>query len=90
MEQVTSALPLLSKIFRFYRDGFRGMILGRTLWRIIAIKLFIMFCILKIFFFQGFLKTNFNTDNERAAYVIDQMTQSVSHNKLQKEVGKND
>ena len=90
MEQLLSDLPLHTRIYRLYRDGFRGMILGRTLWKLIAIKLFIMFCVLKIFFFQGFLETNFNTDNERAAYVLDQITQSVSSNNMQKEIKKND
>ena len=32
------------------------MTLGRTLWAIILIKLFIMFFILKLFFFPSFLK----------------------------------
>ena len=32
------------------------MKLGRTLWTIILIKLFIMFAILKVFFFPNFLK----------------------------------
>lgn len=37
-------------IYRFYYDGFREMTLGRTLWAIILIKLFVMFFILKLFF----------------------------------------
>lgn len=47
---------LLKKIVLFYYDGFRGMTLGRTLWAIILIKLFVMFFILKLFFFPSFLK----------------------------------
>ena len=43
---------LLTRIWIFYRDGFREMTLGRTLWTIILIKLFIMFFILNLFFFQ--------------------------------------
>ena len=31
---------LLTRIWIFYRDGFREMTLGRTLWTIILIKLF--------------------------------------------------
>lgn len=38
------------RIFYFYRDGFREMTIGRTLWAIILIKLFVMFFILKLFF----------------------------------------
>ena len=34
------------------------MTLGRTLWLIIAIKLFIIFFILKIFFFPDFIGQN--------------------------------
>lgn len=41
----------------FYLDGFRSMTLGRTLWFIILIKLFIMFAILKVFFFPNFLNS---------------------------------
>lgn len=46
----------LKKIVLFYYDGFRSMTLGRTLWAIILIKLFVMFFILKLFFFPSFLK----------------------------------
>ena len=42
---------LVTSIWQFYVDGFRSMTLGRTLWLIIAIKLFIMFFILRLFFF---------------------------------------
>lgn len=28
-------------IYTFYRDGFRGMTIGRTLWVLILIKLFL-------------------------------------------------
>lgn len=43
------------KAFDLYCDGFRSMTLGKTLWLIIAIKLFIMFAILKVFFFPNFI-----------------------------------
>jgi len=44
------------RAFDLYYDGFRHMTLGKTLWTIILIKLFIMFAILKVFFFPNFLK----------------------------------
>lgn len=46
---------LFLNIWQFYRDGFRSMKLGRTLWLIILIKLFILFFILRLFFFPDFL-----------------------------------
>ena len=42
----------LSSIWQFYRDGFQQMTWGRTLWLIILIKLFVIFVILRIFFFK--------------------------------------
>ncbi len=58
----------LLRIWRFYIDGFRSMTLGRTLWMIILIKLFIMFLILRIFFFPRFLNSSFVGD-DKSKYV---------------------
>lgn len=44
---------VFSRIWRFYIEGFRRMTLGRTLWALILIKLFIMFAVLKLFFFPN-------------------------------------
>ena len=46
----------LYKVFDLYYDGFRNMRLGKTLWLIILVKLFIIFVILKLFFFPNFIK----------------------------------
>jgi hypothetical protein len=62
------------RVFRFYRDGFRSMTLGKTLWKIILVKLFIMFAVLKVFFFPDFLSTQFDTDKQRADHVMEQIT----------------
>ncbi len=64
----------VGKIYRFYRNGFKNMTVGKTLWKIIFIKLFIMFAVLKVFFFPDFLQTNFSTDEQRADHVIQQLT----------------
>jgi len=70
-------LSIINDIFRFYYDGFRNMSgWGRRVWLIILIKLFIMFAILKIFFFQDFLKENYKTDKERSEHVLEQLTNS--------------
>ena len=70
-----SALPV--RIYRFYRDGFRQMTVGRTLWKIIFIKLFVMFAVLKFFFFSDFLATRFTDDRQRADYMHEQLTAST-------------
>ena len=56
------------------------MTLGRTLWKIIIVKLIIIFAVLKFFFFPDFLGTNFTTDKERSSYVLEQITRPVHGN----------
>jgi len=61
---------ILKKIFNFYIEGFKEMSpRGRKLWMIILIKLFIMFAILKLFFFPDILKENYKTDAERIQHI---------------------
>ena len=61
------------KVFQFYYAGFKGMTVGKTLWAIILIKLFIMFAILRPFFFPREL-SKFDTEEEKNKYVIEQLT----------------
>lgn len=68
----------LKNIISFYVNGFKQMTLGKTLWKIIFIKLIIMFAVLKLFFFPNYLKTNFDTDRQRADHVISQLTEQGS------------
>jgi hypothetical protein len=55
-------------------EGFRSMTLGKTLWLIILIKLFIMFCILKPFFFSRHLG-QFKGESEKQEYVSGELIQ---------------
>ena len=61
----------LNKVYHLYYDGFRSMTLGKTLWAIILIKLFIIFVVLKLFFFPDFLKQH--ADGNEADYVATQL-----------------
>lgn len=56
----------LNKIISLYVDGFRSMTVGRKLWLLIVIKLFIFFAVLKLFFFPDILQSRYDTDAERA------------------------
>lgn len=60
------SLPV--RVFRFYVDGFREMTTGKTLWLIICLKLFVMFFILKLFFFPNFLGKH-ETKEDKQEYV---------------------
>jgi uncharacterized membrane protein len=70
-------IKVVDSVYTFYRDGFRGMTLGKKLWKIILIKLFVMFVILKLFFFPNFLNTRFHTDQEKGNFVLEQITRSA-------------
>lgn len=71
---------LLWRCFCLYRDGFRSMTVGRTLWKIIAVKLLVMFAVLKVFFFSDFLNSNFASDQQRADHVLQQLTGPAEDN----------
>lgn len=51
------------------------MKIGKTLWLIILIKLFIMFAIFKVFFFENFLSSNFAEEEQKSKHVLEQLTQ---------------
>ncbi len=57
-----------------YRDGFKNMTIGRTLWMIIIIKLVVMFLVIKLFFFPNILQQNFDDDAARAEAVRSNLT----------------
>ncbi|WP_278584690.1 DUF4492 domain-containing protein [Prevotella nigrescens] len=54
----------LYRFFDLYYDGFRSMTLGKTLWLVILVKLFIMFFVLKLFFFPNFIKEHSERGSE--------------------------
>jgi hypothetical protein len=63
---------LLYRVFDLYYDGFRHMTLGKTLWAIILIKLFVIFAILKVFFFPDFIGQHAE-EGEEASFVASEM-----------------
>jgi hypothetical protein len=65
---------MIKKVFRFYYEGFRNMTWGKKLWGIVLLKLFIMFAILRVFFFTDLLKRDFSSDEERSDHVLEQLT----------------
>ncbi len=72
-------IELPMKVFGFYRDGFARMTVGKTLWKIIIIKLIVMFAVLKLFFFPNYLNTNFETDKQRGDYVLEQLIRTPAN-----------
>lgn len=63
-------MNFFKKIWQFYYTGFKEMTVGKVLWTIIIIKLFIMFFILKLFFFKSDLR-EYKTEQEKGNKVIE-------------------
>ena len=64
---------MIKRIIRFYVEGFKSMTVGKTLWALIIVKLFIMFAILKLFFFPDLLSSNYDNDDDRAQHVRNEL-----------------
>ena len=66
----------LYRVYDLYVDGFKHMRLGKTLWAIILIKLFIIFVVLKIFVFPNFLKQH--ADGDEPGFVANELVERAS------------
>lgn len=68
---------IFARLFSFYYEGFRSMSgWGKRVWIIIIIKLFIMFAILRLFFFPDFLGKKYHNDRQKSEYVMDHLINS--------------
>lgn len=62
------------RAFHLYADGFRNMSrTSRILWIIILVKLFIMFAILRLFFFPDVVKMMGGKDHQ-VTHVVEELT----------------
>lgn len=63
----------IRQAYLLYKDGFRQMTLGRVLWTVIGVKLFIIFIVLKLLFFPDIVKQRAK-NGDKAGYVATQLT----------------
>lgn len=66
---------LLQNIISFYIEGFKNMTWGKTLWLLILVKLFLIFFIMKFFFFSDNFENKLKNEKEKSEYFLDQLTQ---------------
>lgn len=64
---------ILASVWGLYADGFRNMTWGRPLWALILLKIFVLFAVLRVFFFQPVLSGK--TDSEKSEFVGDRLTE---------------
>lgn len=63
------------KLIQLWKEGLRTMTWGKPLWILNIIKLFIMFGVLRLFFFPNFLKEQADTEEGRQEYVRNELVQ---------------
>lgn len=70
----------MKKLWAIYRDGFRNMTWGRPLIWLILLKLFILFAILRVFFFKPAMAGM--TDEQKSEQVSERLTELPVNNTL--------
>jgi hypothetical protein len=68
---------LLKKVWLFYRDGFRNQTWGRPLIWLVVLKFFLLFAILRVFFFRPALAGM--TDAEKSEAVGSALTKQQTN-----------
>lgn len=63
-------MNVFRRVYKFYAEGIKSMSVGRTLWIIVGIKLFILFAVLRLFFFKPEL-SKYKSEREKAQHVIE-------------------
>jgi hypothetical protein len=64
---------LIKNIFNFYIDGFKNMKLGKTLWKIIIIKLLVILIFLNYFIHDKTFRSEYKSDIEKTDFVFDNL-----------------
>jgi len=65
---------MLKKVWLFYRDGFKNQTWGRPLIWLVVLKFFLLFAVLRVFFFKPALAGK--TDAEKSEAVGNHLTRN--------------
>lgn len=66
-------MNIIKSTYSMYMDGFKNMTVGKTLWKIVFIKLFVILVVLKLFIHDKTFKTEYKTFEEKASFVSDNL-----------------
>ena len=64
----------IKNIYSFYINGFKNMTIGKTLWKLILIKLLVIFLFLNYFVHDKSLKSEYKTYDEKVDFVYKNLT----------------
>ena len=67
-------MNIIKNIYYFYLIGFRNMTLGKTLWKIIFVKILIIMFFLNYFIHDKSFKSEYKTQEEKIDFVYKNLT----------------
>jgi len=59
----------INYIYNFYKNGFENMRVGKTLWRVVFIKVFLIFIVLHYFVYNKSIDSEYTTKEAKADFV---------------------
>ncbi|ADG92335.1 conserved hypothetical protein [Arcobacter nitrofigilis DSM 7299] len=62
------------KIFNFYIDGFKNLTVGKTLWKIIIIKIILIVTLLNFYIYDKSINSEYKTTKEKINFVYKNIT----------------
>lgn len=63
----------IKQIYFFYKEGFENLTIGRTLWKLVIIKLIVILIFLNIFIYDKSIKTEYKNDSERIEFILNNL-----------------
>lgn len=62
-------MRVLQTVYGFYLEGFKKMVIGRVLWKIVALKIALIVLVLNYFVYDRSIKTEYKTEQQRSDFV---------------------
>ncbi|NLO17016.1 MAG: DUF4492 domain-containing protein [Arcobacter butzleri] len=62
-------MNIIKSAYLMYFEGFKNMTIGKTLWKIVFIKLFVILIVLNLIVHNKTFKSEYKTDEQRSEFV---------------------
>lgn len=62
---------LLKNIYTLYYEGFKNLTIGKTLWKIIIIKLTVLVVVLKLLVYDHSIGSEYQNDVQKSDFVFE-------------------
>ncbi|MCK9162331.1 MAG: DUF4492 domain-containing protein [Arcobacteraceae bacterium] len=62
-------MNIIKSAYLMYFEGFKNMTIGKTLWKIVFIKLFVILIVLNLIVHNKTFKSEYKTDEQKSEFV---------------------